>query len=160
MPFLALQAMLDPSFIHGWQYYMRSCDIAELTDDVIDITAEHALGMRSPRTTFPIFHQGGAIARVAEHETAFNGRDAGHAINVAAITETADGFDEERQWAQDLWSALAPHRTSVYVNFLMDEGKDRIREAYGSEKYDRLKTLKRRYDPDNFFHLNQNIPPG
>ena len=159
MPFLALQAMLDPSFIHGWQYYIRSCDIAELTDDVIDITAEHALGMSSPRTTFPIFHQGGAIARVAEHETAFNGRSAGHAINVAAITETTDGFDEERQWAQDLWSALAPHRTSVYVNFLMDEGKDRICEAYGPEKYDRLKTLKRRYDPDNFFHLNQNIPP-
>ena len=160
MPFLALQAMLDPSFLHGWQYYIRSCDVAELTDEVIDIAAEHALHMTSPRTTFPIFRQGGAVARVAEHETAFNGRAAGHSINVAAITETADGFDEERAWAQGLWSALQPHHTSVYVNFLMDEGEERIRNAYGAEKYDRLKALKRHYDPDNFFRLNQNIPPG
>jgi FAD binding domain/Berberine and berberine like len=160
MPFLALQAMLDPSFLHGWQYYVRSCDVAELTDEVIDITAEHALCMSSPRTTFPIFQQGGVVARVAEDETAFNGRAAAHSINVAAITETAGGFDEEREWAKGLWSALEPHQTSVYVNFLMDEGKDRIRTAYGSEKYDRLKALKRRYDPDNFFRLNQNIPPG
>jgi len=160
MPFLSLQAMLDQSFLHGWQYYVRSCDVAELTDRVIDITADHALRMSSPQTTFPIFQQGGAVARVAEDETAFNGRRAGHSINVAAITETADGFDEEREWARSLWSALEPHQTSVYVNFLMDEGEDRIRKAYGAKKYDRLKTLKRRYDPDNFFHLNQNIPPG
>jgi FAD binding domain-containing protein/berberine-like enzyme len=160
MPFLALQAMLDPSFLHGWQYYIRSCDVAELTDEVIDITAEHALGMSSLRTTFPIFQQGGAVARVAEDETAFNGRAAGHSINVAAITETADGFDEEREWAQRLWSALEPHHTSVYVNFLMNEGEERIRTAYGPDKYDRLKALKRRYDPENFFRLNQNIPPG
>jgi len=160
MPFLALQAMLDPSFVHGWQYYIRSCDVAELSDEVIDITAEHALQMASPRTTFPIFQQGGAVARVGEHETAFNGRAAGHSINVAAITETAEGFDKEREWAQGLWSALEPHQTSVYVNFLMDEGEDRIRNAYGTEKYDRLTALKRHYDPDNFFRLNQNIPPG
>jgi hypothetical protein len=160
MPFLSLQTMLDPSFLHGWQYYIRSCDVAELTDKAIDITAEHALGMSSPRTTFPIFQQGGAVTRVAEDETAFNGRAAGHSINVAAITETADGFDEEREWAQRLWSALEPHHTSVYVNFLMNEGEERIRTAYGPDKYDRLKALKRRYDPENFFRLNQNIPPG
>jgi hypothetical protein len=159
MPFLTLQAMLDPSFLHGWQYYIRSCDVAVLTDDVIDIIAEHALQMTSPRTTFAIFHQGGALARVGEHETAFNGRAAGHSINVAAITETVDGFDEERAWARGLWSALEPYHTSVYVNFLMDEGGERIRSAYGAEKYDRLKALKRHYDPDNFFRLNQNIPP-
>ena len=57
------------------------------------------------------------------------------------------------------WSALAPYHTSVYVNFLMEEGEDRIRQAYGAEKYDRLKALKRKYDPTNFFRLNQNIPP-
>ena len=159
MPFLTLQAMLDPSFLHGWQYYIRSCDVAVLTDDVIDIIAEHALQMTSPRTTFAIFHQGGAVARVGDHETAFNGRAAGHSINVAAITETVDGFDEERAWARGLWSALEPYHTSVYVNFLMDEGGERIRSAYGAEKYDRLKALKRHCDADNFFRLNQNIPP-
>jgi len=85
---------------------------------------------------------------------------AGHTFNIVGITETADGFDEERAWARDFWSALAPHHTSVYVNFLMEEGQERVRQAYGAAKYDRLRALKRRYDPDNLFRLNQNIPPG
>ncbi len=63
------------------------------------------------------------------------------------------------EWARAYWSALAPYHTSVYVNFLMEEGEDRIRQAYGAEKYDRLKALKRKYDPTNFFRLNQNIAP-
>ena len=75
-------------------------------------------------------------------------------------TETAEGFDAERNWSRTFWSALEPHHTSVYVNFLMDEGEERIRQAYGPAKYDRLKALKRRYDPDNLFRLNQNIPPA
>ena len=75
------------------------------------------------------------------------------------MTATAEGFDAEREWVRNFWSALEPHHTSVYVNFLMDEGQERVRQAYGAEKYDRLQALKRKYDPDNFFHLNQNIPP-
>jgi FAD/FMN-containing dehydrogenase len=76
------------------------------------------------------------------------------------VTKTAQGFDEEREWVRNFWSALQPYQTSVYVNFLMEEGKERIQQAYGSEKYERLTTLKRKYDPDNFFRLNQNIPPA
>jgi FAD/FMN-containing dehydrogenase len=57
------------------------------------------------------------------------------------------------------WSAIEPYHTSVYVNFLMEEGEERTRQAYGARKYDRLKALKRRYDPDNLFRLNQNIRP-
>jgi hypothetical protein len=159
-PFLAHQAMFDPSFPHGWWYYFRSCDVAELTDQVIDITVEHALRISSPVTAFPIWHFGGAMTRVSEDETAFNGRRAGHSFNISGMTRTAEGFDEEREWARGLWSALEPYHTSVYVNFLMEEGEERIRQAYGAEKYERLKGLKRRYDPDNFFRLNQNIPPG
>jgi len=159
-PFLAHQSMFDPSFPHGWWYYFRSADLAALSDRVIDIIAEHATRMTSPLTAFPIFQLGGAIARVGEDETAFNGRAAGHTININATTETADGFDEEREWSRNLWSALEPYHTGVYVNFLMDEGQERIRQAYGAERYDRLRALKRRYDPDNFFRLNQNIPPG
>jgi hypothetical protein len=159
-PFLAHQSMFDPSFPAGWWYYFRSADLAALSDGVIDIIAEHATRMTSPLTAFPIFQLGGAIARVGEDETAFNGRAAGHTININATTETADGFDEEREWSRSLWSALEPYHTGVYVNFLMDEGQERIRQAYGAERYDRLRALKRRYDPDNFFRLNQNIPPG
>jgi hypothetical protein len=159
-PFVAHQAMFDPSFPHGWWYYFRSADLAELSDPVIDIVAERAMQMTSPLTAFPIFQLGGAIPRVGEDETAFNGRTAGHTINVNATTATGEGFDEEREWSRAFWTALQPYHTSVYVNFLMEEGEDRIRQAYGAGRYDRLKALKRRYDPENFFRLNQNIPPN
>ena len=158
-PFLAHQAMFDPSFRHGWWYYMRSCDVAELTDEIIEITVEHSLRIRSPLTAFPIWQGGGAVARVGADETAFNGRGVGHTFNITGMTESSEGFEEEREWVRSFWSALEPWHTSVYVNFLMDEGEDRVREAYGAEKYGRLKALKRRYDPENFFRLNQNIAP-
>ncbi|TMK96473.1 MAG: FAD-binding oxidoreductase [Actinobacteria bacterium] len=159
-PFLAHQAMFDPSFPPGWWYYFRSADLAELSDDVIDIVADNALKMKSLLTAFPIFQLGGAISRVGEDDTPYNGRKAGHTININATTESAQGFDEERDWSKNFWSELQPYQTSVYVNFLLDEGEDRIRQAYGPARYDRLKALKRTYDPDNFFRLNQNIPPN
>jgi len=159
-PFLAHQAMFDLSFQHGWWYYMRACDVAELTDEVIDITVDHSLRINSPLTAFPIWQRGGAAARVGEDETAFGGRSAGHTFNITAVTHSGEGFDQEREWVRNFWSALEPYHTSVYVNFLMEEGEERIRQAYGAEKYDRLKALKRRYDPDNFFRLNQNIGPA
>jgi FAD/FMN-containing dehydrogenase len=158
-PYLDHQAMFDPSFRPGWWYYMRACDVADLTDEIIDLTAEHAGRMRSPLTTFPIWQRGGAAARVDDDATAFHGRDAGFTFNITAMTESAEGFAQEREWVRDFWSALEPHHTSVYVNFLMEEGADRIREAYGPAKLGRLQALKRRYDPDNRFRLNQNIPP-
>jgi len=158
-PYLEHQAMLDPSFPHGRWYYMRACDVAELTDEVIDITVEHALRIKSPLTAFPIWQMGGAVGRVPDDATAFTSRGAGHTFNLTSVTEGPEGFDEERQWTRDFWSALAPHHMGVYVNFLMEEGEDRVREAYGPAKYDRLKALKREYDPDNLFRLNQNVRP-
>jgi hypothetical protein len=158
-PYLAHQAMFDPSFRHGCWYYVRSCDVAELTDDVIDVVVEHGSRIASPISSLALWQMGGAVARVPESATAFNGRNAGFTFNINGNSETAEGFEAERQWARDYWSALAPHHTSVYVNFLMEEGEDRVRQAYGAEKYDRLKALKRAYDPTNFFRLNQNIRP-
>jgi FAD/FMN-containing dehydrogenase len=158
-PYVEHQAMFDPSFPHGRWYYFRSCDVAELSDGVIDITVEHAMRLNSPLTAFPIWQLGGAVARIGDDETAFNGRGAGFAFNISGVTEDERGFDEEREWARSFWSALEPYHSTVYVNFLMEEGEDRIRQAYGAEKYDRLKTLKRRVDPDNLFRLNQNISP-
>jgi FAD/FMN-containing dehydrogenase len=159
-PFLAHQAMFDPSFPHGWWYYMRACDVAELTEEVIDITVDHSLRIDSPLTAFPIWQRGGAAARVGEEEMAFGGRSAGHTFNITAVTATAEGFDQEREWVRNFWSALEPYHTGAYVNFLMEEGEERVRQAYGAQKYDQLKALKRRYDPDNFFRLNQNIGPA
>ena len=158
-PYVALQSMFNPSFPPGWWYYFRACDVAELNDDVIDIAMEFGSRIHSPITGVALWQLGGAVSRVGEDETAFNGRQAGHTFNINGNTESADGFEREREWARDYWSALSPYHTSVYVNFLMEEGEDRIRQAYGA-KFDRLQALKRTYDPDNVFRLNQNIPPG
>jgi FAD/FMN-containing dehydrogenase len=159
-PFLEHQRMFDPSYPHGWSYYVRSCDVAALDDDVIDIVVEHGRRITSPVTSVALWQMGGAVGRIDDGATAFNGRQAGFTFNINGNSKTADGFDAERQWARDYWSALAPHHTSVYVNFLMEEGEERVRQAYGAGKYDRLKALKRKYDPTNFFTLNQNIKPG
>jgi FAD/FMN-containing dehydrogenase len=158
-PYAAHQTTFDSSFPHGWHYYFRACDVAELSDEVIDVMVEHGSRIISPVTSVSLWQMGGAVARVSESETAFNGRAAAFAFNINGNSTTADGFDAEREWARAYWSALEPYHTSVYVNFLMEEGQERIRQAYGAEKYERLKALKRSYDPTNFFRLNQNIPP-
>ncbi|MFL5919315.1 MAG: FAD-binding oxidoreductase [Gaiellaceae bacterium] len=161
-PYLAHQSMFDPSFVPGRWYYFRSFDVPGLTDEMIDITVEHSLRIESPLTSFPIWQMGGAVSRVGEDETAFGGRQAAFTYNIGCCTENVQGFDEERDWVRNFWSALEEWHTSVYVNFLSDaeEGEDRIRAAYGPEKYDRLKALKREWDPDNAFRLNQNISPA
>jgi FAD binding domain/Berberine and berberine like len=158
-PFLVHQSMFDESYRAGCWYYVRSCDVAELTDDVIDIVVEHGRRIESTMSSMALWQMGGAVARVGDNETAFHGRQAGFSFNINGNTRTAEGFEEEQAWTQSYWSALAPYHTSVYVNFLMNEGKDRIREAYGNKKYERLKALKRTYDPTNLFRLNQNIAP-
>ncbi len=157
-PYLAHQAMFDPSFPPDRWYYFKSCDVAELTDEIIDITMERSLQIASPLTSFPIWQMGGAVARVGDDETAFNGRRAAFTYNIGACTETAEGFEEERDWVRSFWSALEPWHQGVYVNFLGDDEPARVLESYGPAKYDRLRALKRRYDPDNFFRINQNIP--
>ena len=157
--FVDHQQMFDPSYRHGCFYYVRSCDVAALTDEVIEVVAEHGRNITSPVASVALWQMGGAVARVPGDDTAFHGRQAGFTFNINGNTPTADGFDEQRQWARDYWTALAPFHTSVYVNFLMEEGEERVKEAYGEQKYDRLKQLKRRYDPENVFRLNQNIRP-
>jgi hypothetical protein len=159
-PFLVHQSMFDPSFVPGRWYYFKSCDVAELTDEIIDITQERSLQIKSPLTSYPIWQMGGAVSNVGDDETAFGGRGSAFTYNIGCSTETSEGFEEERQWARDFWSALEPWHEWVYVNFLENEGEERIRAAYGAEKYDKLRALKRKYDPDNFFRINQNIPPA
>ncbi|TCC66166.1 FAD-binding oxidoreductase [Kribbella pittospori] len=158
-PYVDLQAMFDPSFPHGRWYYMRSSDVGTLSDDVIDIAAARGMAINSPYTSYPIFQLGGAISGVSPDSTAFGARSSGHTFNFVGVTLGPDGFEEQRQWVRDSWKALEPHQSGVYVNFLSDEGTDRIRSAYGATTYDRLKDLKQKYDPGNLFHLNQNIRP-
>lgn len=158
-PFVAHQSMFDPSFPHGWWYYMRACDVAALSDEVVDVASARGLAINSPLTSYAIFQLGGAISRVPSDATAFADRTSGHAFNFVGATNDAEKFPAEREWVRDSWRAIEPHQSGTYINFLGDEGADRIRSAYGASTYDRLKDLKRKYDPDNLFHLNQNIPP-
>ena len=158
-PYVAHQSMFDASYPRGLWYYFKPCDVERLSDEVIDVVTDYSGRIQSPMSSMPIFHLGGQVARVDENATAFSGRKRGHTLNPNGITKDAEGFEDERAWVRGLYEALEPHHSSVYVNFLMDEGEDRIRQAYGAEKYERLKKLKKEYDPDNFFRLNQNIPP-
>ena len=156
-PFLTHQSMFDPSFKHGWWYYFRSADLATLTDDVVDIVAKNAQTMTSTMTASSIFQLGGAISRVGEDETAYNGRDHGHTININSTTEFEEGFEEGGS-GRETWEELSPYHQGVYVNFMMDEDEERVRQAaYGPAKYERLAKLKAKYDPQNLFSLNQNI---
>lgn len=159
-PYLVHQATFDPGFPHGWWYYFRACDVAELTDEVIEIMAVYGRQIVSPISSVALWQMGGAVARIGDDETAFGGRHSGFSFNINGNAYGADGFDAERDWARRYWSALRPHHRGVYVNFLMDEGDERVRQAYGGAKYDRLQELKRTYDPDNVFRFNQNIRPA
>ena len=103
---------------------------------------------------------GGAIARVPEDAMAFGQRSAAWNLHILSMWE--DPADAERQvtWTRELHAAMRPYATGgAYLNFIGNEGNARVRAAFGDEKYARLVALKRRYDPDNVFHLNQNIPP-
>lgn len=160
-PYTALQSMFDPSVPHGWHRYWKSVELPPLTDDAIDTLVEHASRQTSPKSYCIVFQLGGALAHAGEGETAFSQRDAAHNVNINAVW-TEDDSEGERHvaWARDFFSAMQPHAGGrVYLNFLGDEGAERVHQAYGDRQYERLVELKRAYDPTNFFRLNQNIEP-
>ena len=160
-PYVELQSAFDASAPHGWHSYWKSCELPALTDETIDLLAEHAYRIESPRSYIIMFHMGGAVARVPEEATAYSGRAAVHNVNIDAVWLPAevDRAERERSWARTAYEALAPHELGVYVNFLGDEGQERVRSAYGDVKYRQLAEIKAVYDPDNVFRLNQNIRP-
>jgi FAD/FMN-containing dehydrogenase len=98
---------------------------------------------------------------VPAHATAFGDRSAPFVLNIVASTFTDEGYDEAVDWAQATYGALAPALTGgAYVNFLSNEGEERVRAAYGPSTYERLVALKDEYDPTNVFRLNQNVQPS
>jgi FAD/FMN-containing dehydrogenase len=159
--YVELQSMFDASVPHGWHYYWRSVELPPLGDGVIDTLIEHAATITSPRSYCIVFQLGGALARVPEHATAFNQRRAAHNLNVNAVwIEPDPGCERHVAWARHFFDAVRPQASDgVYVNFLSDEGPERVRQAYGDTNYARLVELKRTYDPTNFFHKNQNVNP-
>jgi FAD/FMN-containing dehydrogenase len=163
-PYVDHQSGLDDTVPHGWHYYWKATDLTGLSDEVIDVIAEHAYRADSPRSYAAMFHLGGAVARAAPDATAYLGRDIEHniVIDAAWLPEQDDSVGAaEMAWARAFLDALRPHRAGVYVNFLdSDDGAGRVREAYGDDTYRRLAEVKAKYDPDNVFHNNKNILPA
>jgi FAD/FMN-containing dehydrogenase len=160
-PYLALQSMFDPAVPHGWHRYWKAVELPLFTDEAIDTLVEHASAQTSPKSYCIVFQLGGAVNRVGAEETAYGQRDAAHNVNINAVW-TVDDPEPERHiaWARNFFEALQPHASGrVYVNFLGDEGQERVRAAYGERNYARLARLKRVYDQTNLFRLNQNIRP-
>jgi FAD/FMN-containing dehydrogenase len=158
------QSGIDDTVPHGWRYYWKATNLTRLSDEVIDVVAQHAYRARSPRSYAAMFHMGGAVARVPRDATAYPGRDVAHDMSIDAVW-LADQDEtlgtSEPEWARGFLQALQPHRAGVYVNFLdSDDDASRVREAYGDDTYLRLAEIKAKYDPDNVFHNNKNIEPG
>jgi FAD/FMN-containing dehydrogenase len=158
------QRGIDDTVPHGWQYYWKATNLTGLSDDVIDIVAEHAYDAASPWSYAAIFHMGGAVARAPREATAYPARDVEHniIIDAAWLPEQDDTVGAaETTWARTFLHALHPHRAGVYVNFLdSDDDTSRVREAYGDDTYRGLAEVKAKYDPENVFHNNKNIQPG
>jgi FAD/FMN-containing dehydrogenase len=161
-PFRMLQSLLDASAQPGWQYYVKSEFLPSLSDEVIDTLVEHALKITSPQSVIAGFHLGGAVSRIDEDATAYSHRDAAYSLIINCAWTEPNESEKHIQWTRDFWKALQPFSSGgAYVNFQSrDEGEDRVRATYGTAKYERLSKLKKKYDPLNFFRLNQNIRPA
>ena len=159
-PYVAHQKSLDAAFPHGRHYYWKSHKLGPLTDEMIAVVVEHAEQITSPLSAIGLFTQGGAVARVPADATAFANRDATHDINIVGSWLPNDAEpDRHLAWVRRMFEALEPFSKGVYVNFTSDDANDRVQSAYSAEQWQRLVTLKTKYDPTNFFRLNANIPP-
>jgi hypothetical protein len=160
-PYVAHQKMFDAALPHGRHYYWKSHKLGPLTDEITSIVIDQAEQITSPLSSVALFTQGGAVARVPSDATAFANRDATHDINIVGswLPDNADA-DRHVAWVRQMFDALQPFSKGVYVNFTSDDATDRVQSAYSPEQWERLVTLKTKYDPANFFHLNANIPPA
>ena len=160
MPYTTMQSLLDGLWGPGAHNYMRAAYVDELSDAAIAALVARHRAIPSPHSEIHLHQFGGAVARVGDDHAAFGGRSAPYLLDVVARSAGADGFDANVEWARETARALAPvSREGAYVNYMGDAGDERLRATYGDSKYERLVALKRRYDPENVFQLNQNIAP-
>jgi FAD/FMN-containing dehydrogenase len=161
MPYVQMQSLLDDLYPRGTNAYMKAGYLSDLDDHAIETAIRYHQDATSPASEIHLHHFGGAVARADADETAYGERQAPYVLNIIAMSHEPGGLDTHIDWAQRLYADIEPSLTGgAYINFLSAEGEDRVRAAYGGEKFDRLRALKDRYDPTNLFHLNQNIPPS
>jgi FAD binding domain/Berberine and berberine like len=161
MPFPALQAMFDPFFPKGLQWYWKGDFVTNLPDEAIDICIDHSAKAPSELCLMHLYPIDGAVHRIGKEETAWAARDVTWSMVIAAIDPNPQQAGALTRWGRAYWEAM--HRFNpggAYVNFMMDdEGEARVKASYG-ENFVRLATVKKKYDPGNLFRVNQNIKPA
>jgi FAD/FMN-containing dehydrogenase len=159
MPFPALQSLFDPLLPKGLQWYWKGDFVKELSDQAIDAHLENAAKAPSELSLMHLYPIDGAVHGVGRSETAWGFRDATWSMVIAGIDADPAKAGAITSWAKGYWESVHPYTLGgAYVNFMMEEGVERIKATY-QENYERLTKIKRKYDPNNFFHINQNIKP-
>ena len=157
VPYLELQTANDEEMVWGKRFYMKGGFLAELSDDFVDAALAN---VSTSHGAITLWAQGGAISRVPDEAMAFTGRDAAFWLGVEADWDDAAEDDAMIEWGRTTMAALEPFTAAGhYVNDMVETGQDVVRSVYGDVKYERLVGLKRAFDPDNVFRLNQNIEP-
>jgi hypothetical protein len=160
MTYVALQRMLDDSAPHGMRNYMKAHWLRELPDTAIDDLVVRQAGVPSPMSLIISGRMGGVIEDVSDDATAFAHRGAYRLL--LAVSAWWEGDDEAQvEWCRGVFDAMTPFSTGgVYVNFLGEEGEARVRAGYEEATWKRLVAVKDAWDPENVFHLNQNVAPS
>jgi hypothetical protein len=157
--FIHLQTMADSAFPHGQRYYTKSGYFNHLQDATIDRLLEAVASLPSGGTIIELAYLGGAMSQVPTGETAFGDRSAPFIVNLLASWSEPSADDVQIAWVRGIFDKLRPAmKPGVYVNFMSGDEQERVPEAY-QEQWDRMVAVKTHYDPQNFFRLNQNIPP-
>jgi FAD/FMN-containing dehydrogenase len=160
VPYATVQNLLTEVFQPGRLQYWKSGFLRALSDEAIEALVDFfSANVPGFFAAIAIEHLGGAISRVGARDTAFGHRDAQHSLLVLRMWQDPAESEKNIEWARKCYRAAEPFLEGVYVNYLGDEGEGRIRAAYGAN-YERLRTIKNKYDPTNFFRLNQNVRPA
>jgi FAD/FMN-containing dehydrogenase len=160
MPFPSLQSLFDPLLPKGLQWYWKGDFVKELSDRAIEVHLEHAIKAPSELSLMHMYPIDGAVHRVGRKDTAWNCREATWSMVIDGVDPDPAKAGVLKVWAREYWKAVHPYNLGgAYVNFMMEEGEDRIKATYG-DNYDRLAAIKRKYDPANFLRVNQNIKPA
>ncbi len=160
IPYPALQSLFDPLLPAGLQHYWKADFIKELNDQAITAHVQHGSKLPSLLSQMHLYPINGAAHRVRNDKTAFGYRDANFAAVIVGVDPDPKNAGKITQWARDYWNAIHPYSSGGgYVNFMMEEGQEQAKASYG-DNYQKLAEIKKKYDPTNFFHINQNIVPA
>ncbi len=163
LPYLALQGMFNASAPKGIHAYWGTQYLRDLDDATIDALVDRTAAMKSlsPYSAVHIHHWEGAVKRAAADQTAFGDRSGRYVLNILGLWTPGKDAGEHINWVRTFSDALQSRGTGhVYLNFLADEGADRVKAAYDAQTFERLRQLKTKFDPGNFFRVNQNINPA